>query len=483
MNPRDAGEVGDGITLRAAPAVVVSERTDGGLRFESSDTMLELPELSPALRAALWELAGSGATETALADQVLQAEGPSTLPTLHLALLRLGTARLLSYELRLDNQPLMALRATSRAFAPPHFRVNRGGRYQLSRFACLRRRGSEWVMESPLAHGELVLQDGRAYSWVWQLSVPRRGEELATSLPGSSGTTGLEMLMLLCSAGLAGELNTAGELEEENSVLLKQWSFHELLFHTRSRRGLHAHPSGATGRFRGQLAPLPALKPRMSDQIVALHRPDLERLQRQEPSFTRVLEERRSIRDYTGRVLTSRMVGEFLYRACRVKERQEGRDYELTRRPYPGAGAGYELEVYLASARCDGLEPGLYHYAPEAHELHRLPDPRGAAQWLLEEARHSAALPEVPPMLIILSARFSRIFWRYESVGYALLLKDVGVLLQTMYLVATAMGLAPCALGAGDSDCFARATGLDFRAESSVGEFLLGGALEMRSTL
>jgi SagB-type dehydrogenase family enzyme len=81
-------------------------------------------------------------------------------------------------------------------------------------------------------------------------------------------------------------------------------------------------------------------------------------------------------------------------------------------------------------------------------------------------------------MLIILSARFSRLFWRYESVGYALLLKDVGVLLQTMYLVATAMGLAPCALGSGDSDCFARATGLDFREESSVGEFLLGGALE-----
>ena len=470
MDPREAGDLGDGITLRAAPGVAVSARTDGGLRFESPDTLLELPGVSPALRAALWELAGSGATESALADQVMKAEGLAALPTLHLALLRLGTARLLSYELHLDGQPLVALRATSRAFAPPDFRVNRSSRYQLSRFACLRRRGSEWVLESPLGHGELVLQDERAQRWVWRLSVPRRCEELATCLPGSSETTSLEMLMLLCAAGLAGEVTAAGELEEEHSASLKQWSFHDLLFHTRSRRGLHAHPSGATGRFRDQPSPLPALKPRMSDATVALYRPELERVEREDPSFTRVLEERRSIRDYTGRVLTSRMVGEFLYRACRVKER--------TRRPYPGAGAGYELEVYLASARCEGLEPGLYHYAPEVHELHRLPAPEDTVQWLLQEARHSAALPGLPPMLIILSARFSRLFWRYESVGYALLLKDVGVLLQTMYLVATAMGLAPCALGSGDSDCFARATGLDFREESSVGEFLLGGALE-----
>ena len=43
-----------------------------------------------------------------------------------------------------------------------------------------------------------------------------------------------------------------------------------------------------------------------------------------------------------------------------------------------------------------------------------------------------------------------------------------------MYLVATAMGLAPCALGGGDADLSAQAMGTDYYAESSVGEFLLG---------
>ena len=76
--------------------------------------------------------------------------------------------------------------------------------------------------------------------------------------------------------------------------------------------------------------------------------------------------------------------------------------------------------------------------------------------------------------LTILAARFQRLAWKYSSIAYALMLKNVGVIYQTMYLAATAMGLAPCAVGYGDSDLFARAAGTEYYAETSVGEFLLG---------
>ena len=72
------------------------------------------------------------------------------------------------------------------------------------------------------------------------------------------------------------------------------------------------------------------------------------------------------------------------------------------------------------------------------------------------------------------AARFPRVAWKYASMAYALTLKHVGVLYQTMYLAATAMDLAPCGVGCGDADLFARAAGTDYYAESSVGEFLLG---------
>jgi oxazoline/thiazoline dehydrogenase len=50
----------------------------------------------------------------------------------------------------------------------------------------------------------------------------------------------------------------------------------------------------------------------------------------------------------------------------------------------------------------------------------------------------------------------------------------VGVVYQCMYLTATAMGLAPCGLGLGDSEVFSKAIHSNLFEETSVGEFLLG---------
>jgi oxazoline/thiazoline dehydrogenase len=82
--------------------------------------------------------------------------------------------------------------------------------------------------------------------------------------------------------------------------------------------------------------------------------------------------------------------------------------------------------------------------------------------------------PTRPQVLIIMAARFQRVAWKYETLAYAMILKNVGVLQQTMNLVATAMGLAACALGNGDSDLFTRTAGVDYYTETSVGEFALG---------
>ncbi|NUR91486.1 MAG: dehydrogenase, partial [Nonomuraea sp.] len=64
--------------------------------------------------------------------------------------------------------------------------------------------------------------------------------------------------------------------------------------------------------------------------------------------------------------------------------------------------------------------------------------------------------------------------WKYETIGYSLVLKHVGVLYQTLYLVGTAMDLAVCGLGGGDAADFALASGLDYLSEGSVGELIIG---------
>jgi SagB-type dehydrogenase family enzyme len=65
---------------------------------------------------------------------------------------------------------------------------------------------------------------------------------------------------------------------------------------------------------------------------------------------------------------------------------------------------------------------------------------------------------------------------KYQSLSYHVVLQEVGALYQTIYLVAETLGLAVSALGAGNSDRFAKSFDTDFFAESSVGEMIVGGA-------
>jgi SagB-type dehydrogenase family enzyme len=117
----------------------------------------------------------------------------------------------------------------------------------------------------------------------------------------------------------------------------------------------------------------------------------------------------------------------------------------------------------------------LYCYDPLAHRLGQRAGRTAEVERLLSLAAQAAGMvPEQLQVLLILAARLPRVAWKYTGLAYALVLKHVGVLFQTLYLAATAMNLAPCALGSGDSDLFARAAGLNYYAETSVGEFLLG---------
>jgi SagB-type dehydrogenase family enzyme len=215
-----------------------------------------------------------------------------------------------------------------------------------------------------------------------------------------------------------------------------------------------------------------------------LYRPDLARLEREDPPLAYVQERRRSIREFDAEhPLTDRQLGEFLFRVARVTGTREGDvatpcgpvRQHFAARPYPAGGGLYELELYAAVQACDNLAPGLHYYDPAGHRLIRLTGRTADVAALLRDAAGSTGAPEdTLQVLLIFAARFPRIAWKYESIAYALTLKHVGVLQQTMYLVATAMGLAPCAIGGGDADLFARAAGTDYYTETSVGEFLLG---------
>ncbi|HEX8007660.1 MAG TPA: SagB family peptide dehydrogenase [Trebonia sp.] len=198
------------------------------------------------------------------------------------------------------------------------------------------------------------------------------------------------------------------------------------------------------------------------------------------------MEGRRSTRVHGAKPVTADELGDLLYRTARVRAlvtsadegpRAEGEpDPRLSDRPYPGGGACYELELYITVGRCTGLARGVYHYDPLGHRLEPVDADPATVDGLLSSAAERATMDDPPQLLITLTARFRRISWKYEGMAYATVLKDVGVLFQSLYLVCTAMRLAPCALGSVRADATARAFGTDWLLEPSVGQFILGRA-------
>ncbi|MEU0967529.1 SagB family peptide dehydrogenase [Streptomyces sp. NPDC005917] len=260
-------------------------------------------------------------------------------------------------------------------------------------------------------------------------------------------------------------------------MALRQWDFHDLLFHSRIRSGRFDEPLGGVFPHRGKIPPRPAGKPLPGGPSVALHRPSLDDVTRRDPGLTAALEGGRSFRSYAEQPLTAEQIGEFLYRVGRVRTHfvpSEGDEPggEIVSRAYPTGGSAFEL--YLTIQRCTGIAPGIYYYDPVGHRLVLVNDEPLDRRSMLEVTSVSTSREADPDVLITMTSRFQWLYWKYSGMPYATTLRHTGVLYQTMYLVATAMGVAPCGLGIGNADMAARAPGLDYLQEPSVGDFILG---------
>lgn len=446
-------------------AGVQREAGEGGeVRLVGRLGRLLLRHPSAPLLAALDALAAGPCSEAALATL---AGAQAALLFYHLE--SAADLGLLCWTVTQEGQRLVSMSPSSAHFVRRTSQLEDDTPYQLSRFAYLRPVGEAMVLECPRSHVTLTVHDRRAAALLFELARPLSPRAASARSEGLGFEAARAIFQLLGDAALLEP--TPEGVPAPDARALAQWEFHDLLFHARSRGQRHAQPRGGTYRFAGQLPCLPAVKPPMSGTPLALFRPDLDSSGRDEAPFSAVLERRRSVRKRGPVPLNARQLGEFLFRSARLRQLRSTPEGELSERPSPGAGACHELELYPVVNVCEGLPAGLYHYCPLRHVLEPLCGVTEEVRALLA----SADMPEPPDVLFVIAARFQRVSWKYESIAYSLVLKDTGALMQTMYLVATAMALAPCAVGYGDPDVFCRASGNDAEVEDSVGEFALSG--------
>jgi SagB-type dehydrogenase family enzyme len=134
-------------------------------------------------------------------------------------------------------------------------------------------------------------------------------------------------------------------------------------------------------------------------------------------------------------------------------------DGAWTSRPVPSAGARHPFELLVSIAAVNGAEPGRYVF-----DAHRVGLPLLDPAWLpyVREVEHSALRasrkPEPAPATIVLLANVDRVADKY-SAALTLLMRDAGVLLQTLHLVATDLGLASRILGSAGQLTYAESSG------------------------
>ena len=350
----------------------------------------------------------------------------------------------------------------------------------LSRFAYLRRRGDAMVLESPRAGALFRICDPKIATALAMLSTPQQVGRLRRQ----AGFPGIELLALLVDCQILFKVDADHDDDlrrAEGDAELVLWDFHDLLFHARSAPGRHANPLGGAYPYADVTPSPPAVRRRWPGEAIDLG-PLLGAAGGASPT-ARLLRERHSIRSFDdARPITLAEIARFLDGAARVVSTwQSPVDLGDIRpvvayatRPYPSAGASYELELYLAVDKCDGLVRGFYHYDAGGHALVPIAVGMPQLEALFAEAQLAMDAPATPQIVITIAARFGRVSWKYSSLAYALILKDVGVLIQTLYLMATDMGLGGCAIGSSNIDLFARMTGIEFHIEGPVGQFALG---------
>jgi SagB-type dehydrogenase family enzyme len=368
---------------------------------------------------------------------------------------------------------------------------------RLSAFAELRTDGREYRLESPLALHRVLLHRAEAIQLIGMLAGPSDPAEVTAVLGRlePAATAALEYLIaagMVAQAGVPSDpaMGEAPVFAEDRELALAGWSPADLTFHASSTLGRNDRPCGATYPMDGAGVPLsgePVVKTAGPRPAVTLHRPRWDDLCASDPPLTVAVEGRRSVRDHGGDPVTVTEVGDLLYRTSRVRWLGDTREAsglaprvvairELSDRPYPGAGACYELELYLTVGRCSGLRRGVYHYDPLGHLLEPVSFDPATVDELLMFAGAGVGMDSEPQVVITLTARIRRVSWKYEGLPYRLVLMNAGVLIQNLYLVCTAMRLAPCALGCVSSEMAARAFGADWRTEPGIVQFTVGRA-------
>lgn len=172
---------------------------------------------------------------------------------------------------------------------------------------------------------------------------------------------------------------------------------------------------------------------------------------------------RRSRRGFSDRPMTLQELADVLYLAVGETDHS---DRSRPFRAFPSSGALYPTETYVGVHAVEALAPAIYHYQPQTHALVRVRAGDRSAP-LMRAALDQGMVAEAGAV-IVLASYFDRAGWKYRDRAYRYALIEAGHIGQNLYLVAEALGLSCCAIGAFFDDDVNTLVGIDGVREAAV---------------
>lgn len=167
-------------------------------------------------------------------------------------------------------------------------------------------------------------------------------------------------------------------------------------------------------------------------------------LPQEEPclSLWKAIENRRSVRNYSGEPLKKAQISRLLWAAQGITRREQGFEF----RTAPSAGALYPVETYLFIHNAEEIPKGIYHFAVQEHKLDQLH--QGDFRLEIARAAMDQDMAYAAGVVFAWTGVFERSKWKYKQRAYRYVYLDAGHIAQNLALAAVSLRLGTCHIGA-----------------------------------
>ncbi|MCX7829494.1 MAG: SagB/ThcOx family dehydrogenase [Acidobacteria bacterium] len=161
-------------------------------------------------------------------------------------------------------------------------------------------------------------------------------------------------------------------------------------------------------------------------------------------ALSKLLEGRESVRKFTEKAISLQELASILWAGQGMKSSSK-------KRTTPSAGALYPMELYLIAGNVSDLKAGIYHYEISSHSL-KLTASGDKRKELLEKGAIRQDWVSTAPAIICITYVKSRTEGKYKERAQQYIGIETGAVMQNIYLMAQAIGLGTCAVGAFDDE-------------------------------